>query len=431
MMIERYQTEEMKAIWNEEHKYQTWLEIEILACEAWCELGKIPKEDVIAIRQQAHVEVERVLELEAMTQHDVVAFTRAVSESLGDEKKWIHYGLTSTDVVDTANGVRLKEANAVIEKSLRDLISLVGKEAQRYRNTPCIGRTHGIHAEVTTFGLKLAVFYDELQRHLTRFLAVRDEVEVGELSGAVGTFAAIPMFVEQYVCEHLGLRPQPITTQVLPRDLYAHYISVLALIATSIERFATEWRHLQRTEVQELEEGFHQGQKGSSAMPHKRNPISAENLCGLARVMRGYLIPAFEDVNLWHERDISHSSVERMMLPEATTLLDYMLKRLYKMIEQWHVDVDRMKENIAQTNGLIYSQSILLTLVDKGLSREEAYDMIQPLAMEAFQQHCAYQTLLEQDEQVRCYLSAEELAHLFDEQQLFHEVDALFQRVGL
>lgn len=430
-MIERYQTEEMKAIWNEEHKYQTWLEIEILACEAWCELGKIPKEDVIAIRQQAHVEVERVLELEAMTQHDVVAFTRAVSESLGDEKKWIHYGLTSTDVVDTANGVRLKEANAVIEKSLRDLISLVGKEAQRYRNTPCIGRTHGIHAEVTTFGLKLAVFYDELQRHLTRFLAVRDEVEVGELSGAVGTFAAIPMFVEQYVCEHLGLRPQPITTQVLPRDLYAHYISVLALIATSIERFATEWRHLQRTEVQELEEGFHQGQKGSSAMPHKRNPISAENLCGLARVMRGYLIPAFEDVNLWHERDISHSSVERMMLPEATTLLDYMLKRLYKMIEQWHVDVDRMKENIAQTNGLIYSQSILLTLVDKGLSREEAYDMIQPLAMEAFQQHCAYQTLLEQDEQVRCYLSAEELAHLFDEQQLFHEVDALFQRVGL
>lgn len=431
MMIERYQTEEMKAIWNEEHKYQTWLEIEILACEAWCELGKIPKEDVIAIRQQAHVEAERVLELEAMTRHDVVAFTRAVSESLGDEKKWIHYGLTSTDVVDTANGVRLKEANAVIEKSLRDLISLVGKEAQRYRNTPCIGRTHGIHAEVTTFGLKLAVFYDELQRHLTRFLAVRDEVEVGELSGAVGTFAAIPMFVEQYVCEHLGLRPQPITTQVLPRDLYAHYISVLALIATSIERFATEWRHLQRTEVQELEEGFHQGQKGSSAMPHKRNPISAENLCGLARVMRGYLIPAFEDVNLWHERDISHSSVERMMLPEATTLLDYMLKRLYKMIEQWHVDVDRMKENIAQTNGLIYSQSILLTLVDKGLSREEAYDMIQPLAMEAFQQHCAYQTLLEQDEQVRCYLSAEELAHLFDEQQLFHEVDALFQRVGL
>ena len=431
MMIERYQTEAMKAIWNEEHKYQTWLEIEILACEAWCELGKIPKEDVIAIRQQAHVEAERVLELEAMTRHDVVAFTRAVSESLGDEKKWIHYGLTSTDVVDTANGVRLKEANAVIEKSLRDLISLVGKEAQRYRNTPCIGRTHGIHAEVTTFGLKLAVFYDELQRHLTRFLAVRDEVEVGELSGAVGTFAAIPMFVEQYVCEHLGLRPQPITTQVLPRDLYAHYISVLALIATSIERFATEWRHLQRTEVQELEEGFHQGQKGSSAMPHKRNPISAENLCGLARVMRGYLIPAFEDVNLWHERDISHSSVERMMLPEATTLLDYMLKRLYKMIEQWYVDVDRMKENIAQTNGLIYSQSILLALVDKGLSREEAYDMIQPLAMEAFQQHCAYQTLLEQDEQVRCYLSAEELAHLFDEQQLFHEVDALFQRVGL
>lgn len=430
-MIERYQTEEMKKIWSEENKYQTWLEIEILASEAWSQVGKVPVEAATAIRKKAMIDSRRVLEIEEETRHDVVAFTRAVSESLGDEKKWVHYGLTSTDVVDTANGVRLKEANTVLEAHLQTLMSLIKEEANRYRYTLCMGRTHGIHAELTTFGLKLAGFYDELHRHMTRFQAVRHEVEVGELSGAVGTFSAIPMSVEAYVCEQLGLTPQPITTQVLPRDLYAHYISVLALMATSIERFATEWRHLQRTEVQELEEGFGRGQKGSSAMPHKRNPISAENLCGLARMMRGYLIPAFEDVNLWHERDISHSSVERMMLPEATTLLDYMLQRLTRMIQNWHVREDKMMENIERTKGLIYSQYVLLALIDKGLSREDAYDMIQPLAMQAFEAGTEYKPLLMKSEDVRRYLSEEELNECFNPEAQLKEVDAIFHRVGL
>lgn len=430
-MIERYQTEELKQIWSEDNKYQVWLEIEILATEAWSRLGKVPTADAKALRDHAKVDAKRVLELEEQTKHDVVAFTRAVSESLGEEKKWVHYGLTSTDVVDTANGVRLKQANEVIEKHLEQLMEAVAEEAKKYKYTPCMGRTHGVHAEITTFGLKLAGFYDELHRQLSRFKAVRKEVEVGELSGAVGNFAAIPPQIEADVCHHLGLGVQPITTQVLPRDLYAHYMSVLALIASSIDRFATEWRHLQRTEVQEVEEGFAKGQKGSSAMPHKRNPISAENLCGLSRMVRGYLIPAFEDINLWHERDISHSSVERMMLPDATTLVDYMLQRLTRMIKNWNVRPEKMMENIERTQGLIYSQSVLLALIDKGLSREEAYDLIQPLAMEAYHHQTSYKELLMQSAPVTQRLTTDEIHQLFDPNQYIKEVDILFERVGL
>ena len=430
-MIERYQTEEMASIWSEENKYQTWLEVEILASEAWAKEGKVPAEDAKKIRQKAKVNAQRVAEIEEVTRHDVVAFTRCVSESLGEEKKWVHYGLTSTDVVDTANGYRLKQANDVLDKHLIQLMTLVKEEANRYRHTLCIGRTHGIHAELTTFGLKLAGFYDELHRQYRRFTSARKEVEVGQLSGVVGTFAAIPMSIEKYVCTSLGLGIQPITTQVLPRDLYANYISSLALIATTIDRFATEWRHLQRTEVQELEEGFGKGQKGSSAMPHKRNPISAENLCGLARMVRGYLIPAFEDVALWHERDISHSSVERMMFADATTLVDYMLKRLTRMMSQWRVREDKMLENIEKTHGLVYSQYVLLALIDKGLSRETAYDLIQPLAMMAFHEGKNYKEVLLANKAVMQYLTKEELDQLFDPKQQLNQVDAIFDRVGI
>lgn len=430
-MIDRYQTPEMAQIWSEQNKYDTWLEIEILAAEAWSHCSKIPHEDVVNIRKKAKVDAKRVAEIEEVTRHDVVAFTRAVSESLGEEKKWVHYGLTSTDVVDTANGVRLKQANEWIEKHLVALMKVVKREALKYKDAVCIGRTHGIHAEVTTFGLKLAGFYDELQRSYDRFMQARKEVEVGQLSGAVGTYSNIPLSVEEEVCRKLGLHVQNITTQVSPRDRYAAYISTLALIATSIERFAVEWRHLQRTEVQELEEQFAKGQKGSSAMPHKRNPISAENLCGIARVIRGYVTPAYEDVILWHERDISHSAVERMMLPDVTSLLNYMLVRLTKMIENWHVRTDKMIENLEKTHGLIYSQNVLLRLVDKGLSREEAYDLIQPLAMQAFEEGLSYKDLLQADERIRQHLTQAELDELFDPQSQLQHVDDIFKRVGL
>lgn len=430
-MIDRYQTPEMARIWSEQHKYEVWLEIEILAAEAWSHCGKVPAEDVEKIRQRAKVDAQRVTEIEEVTHHDVVAFTRAVSESLGDEKKWIHYGLTSTDVVDTANGCRLKEADDYLERHLKELITLVGQEAKKYQHAVCIGRTHGIHAEVTTFGLKLALFYDELVRRLKRFKEVRKEVEVGQLSGAVGTYSNIPLAVEEEVCQKLGLHLQNITTQVSSRDRYAEYIATLALIATTIERFAMEWRHLQRTEVQELEENFAKGQKGSSAMPHKRNPISAENLCGLARIIRGYITPAYEDVLLWHERDISHSSAERLMLPDATSLLNYMLVRMTKMISNWRVRTDKMEENIQKTHGLVFSQNVLLKLIDKGLSREAAYDLIQPLAMEAFETGVPYKELLANNDEVRQYLSLEELDELFDPQSQLHHVDDIFERVGL
>lgn len=430
-MIDRYQTPEMKEIWSEQNKYNTWLEIEILAAEAWSHCGKVPMEDAKKIRQNAKVDAKRVAEIEEVTRHDVVAFTRAVSESLGDEKKWIHYGLTSTDVVDTANGYLLKEANECIEQHLRELIALVASEAKHYQHAVCIGRTHGIHAEVTTFGLKLALFYDELNRRLQRFCDVRKEVEVGQLSGAVGTYSNIPLAVEEEVCQKMGLHLQNITTQVSSRDRYAEYISTLALIATTLERFAMEWRHLQRTEVQELEENFAKGQKGSSAMPHKRNPISAENLCGIARIIRGYITPAYEDVLLWHERDISHSSAERLMLPDATSLLNYMIVRLTNMIKNWRVRTDKMEENIQKTHGLVFSQNILLKLIDKGLSREEAYDLIQPLAMQSFETGEPYIEILKRNNQIQSLLTSQELEVLFDPKESLQHVDDIFKRVGL
>ncbi|MDF2535961.1 MAG: adenylosuccinate lyase, partial [Bacillales bacterium] len=321
-MIERYTRPEMSAIWTEENRFQAWLEVEILACEAWVELGFIPAEDVRLLRQNAKFDVDRIKEIEQETRHDVVAFTRAVSESLGDERKWVHYGLTSTDVVDTALSYTLKQANDILQRDLENFIEILKNKAIAHKYTIMMGRTHGVHAEPTTFGLKMALFYEEMKRNLKRFKQAREMIEVGKISGAVGTYANVDPFVEQYVCVKLGLAASPISTQTLQRDRHAQYISTIALIATSIEKFATEIRGLQKSEIREVEEFFAKGQKGSSAMPHKRNPIGSENMTGLARVIRGHMITAYENVTLWHERDISHSSAERIILPDSTMLLN-------------------------------------------------------------------------------------------------------------
>ncbi|WP_208559549.1 adenylosuccinate lyase [Marinilactibacillus kalidii] len=430
-MIDRYTRPEMKRLWSEENRYNTWLEVEILADEAWAELGEIPKEDVKKIRAHASFDINRILEIEKETRHDVVAFTRAVSESLGEEKKWVHYGLTSTDVVDTAYGYQLKQVNDILRKDLQLLLEVIGEKAKEHKYTVTMGRTHGVHAEPTTFGLKLALWYSEMKRHLDRFEHAAQGVEAGKISGAVGTFANIPTFVEKYVCEKLGTRPQEISTQVLPRDLHAEYVSAIALIATSVEKFATEIRGLQKSETREVEEGFAKGQKGSSAMPHKRNPIGSENMAGLARVIRGHMVTAYENVTLWHERDISHSSAERIILPDSTILLNYMLNRFSNIVRNLTVFPENMKRNMDATLGLIYSQRVLLKLIDKGLSREAAYDLVQPLTAIAWDEQKAFRTLVEQDDTVMSHLSSEEVEEAFDYNYHLRNVDEIFERVGL
>lgn len=430
-MIERYTRPEMKELWSEENRYKSWLEVEILADEAWAELGEIPKEDVQKIRAHASFDIARILEIEKETKHDVVAFTRAVSETLGDEKKWVHYGLTSTDVVDTAYGYQLKQVNDVLRKDLQQLLEVIGEKAKEHKHTVTMGRTHGVHAEPTTFGLKLALWYSEMKRHIERFEHAAKGVEAGKISGAVGTFANIPPFVEKYVCDKLGTRPQEISTQVLPRDLHAEYISTIALIATSVEKFATEIRGLQKSETREVEEGFAKGQKGSSAMPHKRNPIGSENMAGLARVIRGHMVTAYENVSLWHERDISHSSAERIILPDSTTLLNYMLNRFANIVCNLTVFPENMKRNMDATLGLIYSQRVLLKLIDKGLSREEAYDLVQPKTAIAWDEQTAFRPLLEEDEKIMSILNAEDIEDAFDYDYHLKNVDEIFERVGL
>ncbi|MFK4568317.1 adenylosuccinate lyase [Enterococcus sp. UD-01] len=430
-MIDRYTRPEMGAIWTDENRYQAWLEVEILADEAWAELGEIPAEDVKKIRAQASFDVDRILAIEAETRHDVVAFTRAVSETLGEERKWVHYGLTSTDVVDTAYGYLLKQANDILRRDLRAFTEIIGEKAKEHKYTVMMGRTHGVHAEPTTFGLKLALWYSEMKRNLERFEHAAKGVEAGKISGAVGTFANIPPFVEAYVCEHLGIRAQEISTQVLPRDLHAEYLSAMALIATSIEKFATEIRGLQKSETREVEEFFAKGQKGSSAMPHKRNPIGSENMTGLARVIRGHMITAYENVTLWHERDISHSSAERIIIPDTTILLNYMLNRFATIVKNLTVFPENMKRNMDATYGLIYSQRVLLKLIDHGMTREEAYDLVQPKTAYAWDHQTAFRPLLEADEKITSVLSEAELDDAFDYHYHLKNVDQIFERVGL
>ncbi|MDU1981882.1 MAG: adenylosuccinate lyase, partial [Enterococcus casseliflavus] len=417
--------------WTDQNRYQAWLEVEILADEAWAELGEIPKEDVALIREKATFDIDRILEIEAQTRHDVVAFTRAVSESLGDESKWVHYGLTSTDVVDTAYGYLMKQANDLIREDLNRFVTIIGEKAKEYKHTVMMGRTHGVHAEPTTFGLKLALWYAEMKRNVERFERAAKGVEAGKISGAVGTFANIPPFVEEYVCEKLGIRAQDISTQVLPRDLHAEYFSAMALIATSIEKFATEIRGLQKSETREVEEFFAKGQKGSSAMPHKRNPIGSENMAGLARVVRGHMVTAYENVSLWHERDISHSSAERIIIPDTTILIDYMLNRFGNIVKNLTVFPENMKRNMNATFGLIYSQRVMLKLIDHGMTREQAYDLVQPKTAQAWDEQTDFRPLLEADPAITDVLSKADLDDAFDYNHHLKQVNTIFERVGL
>lgn len=427
-MIERYGREVMRQVWTEENKFNAYLKVEILAAEAWRELGVVPAEDVEKLWAKATFNIDRIKEIELQTRHDIVAFTRTVSESLGEERKWVHYGLTSTDVVDTANGYLFLQANKIIEEDLIKYMEVLKKQAQRFKYTPCIGRTHGIHADITSFGLKWVLWYEEMRRNLERFRAAARGVEVGKISGAVGNFANIPPFVQDYVCEKLGIDSANISTQVIQRDRHAYYMATLAVIGASLEQMALEVRNLQRTEVHEVEEAFGKGQKGSSAMPHKRNPISSENICGCARVLRGYMATAYDNVALWHERDISHSATERIIMPDATILLDYMLNRMMGILENLVVFEEQMKANIYRTNGVIFAQRVMNALIDKGFSREKAYDTVQPVAMRAMAEGASYQSLLKEEPTVMATLTEEELDGCFTLEYYMKNVDYIYKR---
>ena len=413
----------------EEKKFDAYLKVEIEAAAAWSKLGVIPPEEVELLRKKATFDIDRIYELEKETQHDIVAFTRTVSESLGKEKKWVHYGLTSTDVVDTANGYLLKQANDILRKEIEKMLDILKKRAFEFKNTPCIGRTHGVHADITSLGLKWALWYDEMRRNRERFEKAASDVEIGKISGAVGNFANTPPFVQDYVCKQLDIRSAAISTQTLQRDRHAYYIATIALIGSTIEKMATEIRHWQRTELREAEESFEKGQKGSSSMPHKRNPIGSENMCGCARVLRGYMITAYENIPLWHERDISHSSAERIILPDATVLLDYMLSRFANILENLVVFPENMLKNIYLTHHVIFAQRVMNSLINKNFTREKAYDLIQSVAMEAWFKEKDYKTLIEKNMEVQKILTPQEIKDCFTLEYYFSCVDDIFERV--
>lgn len=426
-MIDRYSRPVMRALWSEQARFDSWLKVELAVVDYYVTEGKITLEEQQKLKK-ATFNVDRILELEAITRHDVVAFTRAVSESLGEESRWIHYGLTSTDVVDTALGVVFKDVNKVLREGIKELKSVCGQLAIQYKDTPCVGRTHGVHADITSFGLKFALWFDELSRHEQRFEYVSKAIEVGKISGAVGTFASTSPALQDFVCEQLKIGSSNMSTQVLQRDIHADYMSVLALIASTCEKIGLEIRHLQRTEVREVEEGFSKGQKGSSAMPHKRNPISSENLAGCARIMRGYMISAYENIALWHERDISHSSAERIMFPDATMLLDYMLTRTRNILSNLVVFEDKMLQNIELTQGALFAQRVMTLLIDRHeWTREAAYDKVQPLAMTSWQNHVSFKQLCIEHE----VLSNDEIEEAFSLEFHLVYVDEIFKRVGL
>jgi adenylosuccinate lyase len=421
----------MAGIWTLENKFKKWLEIEIYACEAWVELGVIPAEPVRAIREKATFNVERILEIEAQTRHDVVAFTRCVAESLGDESKYVHYGLTSSDVVDTALAALMRDAADLILADLRALTDTLKGKAVEHKYTVVMGRTHGVHAEPTTFGLKLALYVAEMERNLERMARARENIAYGKMSGAVGTFANIPPFVESYVCEKMGLTPAPISTQILQRDRHAEYMTTLAIVAGTLDKLATEIRGLQKTEVREVEEPFYTGQKGSSAMPHKRNPVNCEQITGLSRIVRANAIVALENMPLWHERDISHSSAERVIVPDSTMLVNYMLRSMTRIVRDLHVYPDNMKKNMEKTLGLTFSQRVLLALIEKGMTRESAYDLVQKYAMQAWGEQRPFKEILSADGQIINTLTASGLEECFD--PLYHQqrVDEIFNRLGI
>ena len=428
-MIERYTRPEMAAIWTVEKRYQTWLKVEILATEAWAELGEVPREAIEVIKKKASFDPKKIDEIEKVVKHDVIAFLTSVNESIGPESRFLHKGMTSSDLIDTSFAVLLKEASEVIISDIKRCMEVLKRRALEYKMTPEMGRSHGIHAEPVTFGLKVALMYEEMKRNLARMERAKDVISCGAISGAVGTFANIPPFVEEYVCKHLGLTPEPVSTQVVQRDRHAEFFTTLALIASSIENFSVELRHLQRTEVLEAEEYFSPGQKGSSAMPHKRNPISAENLTGLARLVRSNSFAAMENVALWHERDISHSSVERVIGPDSTIMMNYMLNRFTDLMDKLIVYPENMMKNLNQLHGLIHSQRVLLALTTAGASREEAYNLVQRNAMKVWAEGKDFKDLLLSDQDVTRYLDKKEIENSFDLNYHLKNVDYIFNRV--
>jgi adenylosuccinate lyase len=419
----------MGKLWEPESRFQKWLDVEIAVCEAWAELAEIPVDAVVKIKKKARFDVKRIDEIESVVKHDVIAFLTSVAENVGHESRFIHKGLTSSDVVDTALSLLMKEAADIILKDLKELMSVLKKQAYKYKNTPTIGRSHGVHAEPMTFGLKFALWYEETKRNIARMKRAKDVVSIGKFSGAVGTFSNIPVKIEEKVCKKLGLNPEPVATQVVQRDRHAEYLTTLSLIAGSIEKISVEIRHLQRTEVLEAEEPFTKGQKGSSAMPHKRNPVGCENLSGLARLVRSNAMAGLENIALWHERDISHSSVERVIIPDSTILVDYMLNRLKGILDGLHVYPDRMLKNMNRSYGLYNSQRVLLALTGKGMSREDAYELVQRNAMQSWKKGIEFKKLLLKDKDVKKYLSSKEVKKIFDLKYYLKNVDYIFKRV--
>lgn len=427
-MIDRYCLENMKQIWEMQSKFEYYLKVELAVCEAYCELGEIPQESYKNILNNAKFDLKRIDEIEAEVHHDVIAFLTCVNENLGEDAKYMHKGLTSSDVIDTAYALQIKEASSIIADDLANLIVTLKQMATRYKNTVCIGRSHGIHAEVTTFGIKLLNWLDSFERAYKNFLIISDEIAVGQISGPVGTYSNVPMKIEEIVCEKLGLKPAKISTQVIARDVYARYINELAMIASIIEQYATEIRNLQRTEIFEVQEGFSSHQKGSSAMPHKRNPVLCENLCGLARVVRGNSVTAMQNITLWHERDISHSSAERIIFPDSTQLVDFMLVRFNNVLKNLVVYEDNMKKNTNLYGGIVYSQKVLLKLVEKGLTREDAYEIVQKNALSAIDNDGNFKENLLRDNRIVEKLSAKELNDCFDTKDYLKNVESIFAK---
>ena len=428
-MIARYTRSKMGRLWDLDNKYQKWLEVEIAVCEAWAEIGGIPAGALEVIKDKAGFDVGRIDEIEKTVKHDVIAFLTSVAEHVGPESRFIHKGLTSSDVVDTALSMLIMQAADIVIDDLKELMRVLKKQAFGYKDTPSMGRSHGIHAEPMTFGLKFSLWYEDAKRNLRRIEQAKKAIAIGKISGAVGTFSNIPPELEERVCKRLGLEPEPVATQVIQRDRHAEFMNSLALIAASVEKIAVEIRHLQRTEVLEAEEPFSAGQKGSSAMPHKRNPIGSENLSGLARLVRSNAIAAMEDIALWHERDISHSSVERIIIPDSTILVDYMLDRLTAILRDLHIYPQKMQENIDKSYGLYNSQRVLLALVEKGVSREDAYGLVQRNAMESWSKGVSFMKLLQEDSDISAYLSPGEIEAIFDLKYYLRHIDFIFRRV--
>ena len=430
-MIPRYSQEPIASIWKDETKFSIWLRIELLACEAQAKLGLIPESSLKTIQKKARFDVKRILEIEETVKHDVIAFLTNVAEYVGPESRFIHMGMTSSDILDTALSYQMKEAGNLILKSLEIFRRTLARKAKQYKNLLMIGRTHNVHAEPITLGLKFALWFDETQRNIERMKSAIKTISVGKISGAVGTYEHISPLVEKYVCKKLGLQPAPISTQIIQRDIHSQYMSTLSLIASCIEKIATEIRHLQRTEVLELEESFSKGQKGSSAMPHKKNPITAEQLCGLARVVRANSLAALENIPLWHERDISHSSVERIIIPDSTILVDYMLFKINQLIENIVVYKENIQKNLNLTNGLIFSQSVLLKLLEKKMTREDAYKIVQQLAMQSWKEKKSFEELLKKNNIISNYLNEKDFKDIFNYKNALKNVNYIFRRLGL